>query len=98
MDSKGKTVQYYLEHKDEITIPDWNPKPILMPPPSPKKSVPLKAGAGLERAAMSLKSKREDRESKEGGLSVNVIRFFGTMSPMKTGNYRPFEGSKHNIH
>ncbi|TRY79118.1 hypothetical protein TCAL_09905 [Tigriopus californicus] len=63
-DSKGKTVQYYLEHKDEITIPDWNPKPILMPP-SPKKSVPLKAGAGIERAAMSLKSKREDRETKE---------------------------------
>eukprot|EP00095_Tigriopus_kingsejongensis_P008483 maker-scaffold18_size714446-snap-gene-5.16 protein:Tk08483 transcript:maker-scaffold18_size714446-snap-gene-5.16-mRNA-1 annotation:"hypothetical protein X777_10637" len=64
-DNKGKIVQYYMEHKDEISIPDWNPKPILVPPPSPKKSISLKAGAGMERAAMSLKAKREDRESKE---------------------------------
>ena len=33
---------------------------------SPKKSAPLRAGAGLERAAMSLKAKREEREMKDG--------------------------------
>ena len=58
-----------MDHKDEITMPDWNPKMILFPPTSPKKSAPsLKAGAGLERHVMSLKAKREEREAKEGEL------------------------------
>ena len=66
-DNHGHTVAYYNEHKTEITIPKWNPKAILFPPTSPKKSVPsLKAGAGMERAAMSLKKTRENIESREG--------------------------------
>ncbi len=64
------SLQYYIENKDQISIPSWNPKPIYFPPTSPKKSTPpLKAGAGLERAAMSLKAKREEREAKESRRS-----------------------------
>ncbi len=63
--------QYYIENKDEIAVPEWNPKPIYFPPTSPKKSSPaLKAGAGLERAAMSLKAKKEEREAQEGILVI----------------------------
>ncbi len=58
-----------MENKDQISIPEWSPKPIYFPPTSPKKSTPpLKAGAGMERAAMSLKAKREEREAKEGEI------------------------------
>jgi hypothetical protein len=64
-------LQYYIDNKEEIGIPPWNPRPIPEPPapPSPKKSgavSPLKAGAGADRAAMSLKNKREERDAKEG--------------------------------
>jgi hypothetical protein len=60
-----------MDNKEEIGIPPWNPRPIPEPPapPSPKKSgavSPLKAGAGADRAAMSLKNKREERDAKEG--------------------------------
>ena len=66
MDNHEHNTQYYMEHKEEVTIPEWDPKPIPVMPPSPKKSAPLRAGAGIERAAMSLKAKREEREQKDG--------------------------------
>ena len=72
-DNQGHNLAYYTEHKDRISIPKWNPKPILFPPSSPKKSVPsLKAGAGMERAAMSLKKTRESMEVREGKRMIMV--------------------------
>ena len=67
-DNKEHDLQYYKEHRDEISIPKWSPRPIPAPlPPSPKKS-PLKKGEGMERANMSLKAKKEEREAKEGRI------------------------------
>ena len=66
-DNAGHNLAYYLEHRNAISMPKWNPKPILFPPTSPKKSVPaLKAGAGMERAALSLKKTKEHLEVREG--------------------------------
>ena len=68
VDAHGHNVAYYKGHRNEIGIPKWDPRPIPAPlPPSPKKAPgsPLKAGAGAERAAMSQKAKREEREARE---------------------------------
>jgi hypothetical protein len=75
---------------NQITIPPWKPKPIREPPPSsPKKSTAsLKAGAGLERAAMSMKAKREEREAKDGKKTLKRCIYASRFSVFRFSGFR----------
>ena len=66
-DNEGRDYKWFRENRASVSIPKWSPRPLNLPPASPKKSsVALKAGAGLERSAIATESKKKEREQREG--------------------------------
>ncbi len=66
-DNDGHDYKWFKENRSAATIPKWSPRPLVVPPASPKKSsAALKAGAGAERNAQTTEARKKEREQREG--------------------------------